>query len=215
MPDYWNDLPPEARDEIERGDAALAALKRGETIERWLDIGRALARMQAEAMRQAYTNIPKGKRYAGAWGAIATHAPHLRDVEQSTRSHAVWLATEWQTVNAWLQTLAHNVRLQLNHPRAIRRRYDAAHVPPGAETGSSPVGGYKTRTAALENENHELRKRLERADAEGSLFNLETDTASEIARVIVATVSAEKARRIAEAMRPLITAKKAKRAHAG
>jgi len=88
-------------------------------------------------MRRSHSNIPKGRAYVDAWQAIAAHAPHLRDIEHSTRSHAIWLANEWEAVNTWLQTLAHNVRLQLNHPRAIRRRYDAAHVPPGAGKDSA------------------------------------------------------------------------------
>jgi hypothetical protein len=156
MPDFWAELAPEARDEIERGDASMAALKRGETIERWHDIGRALVRMQAEAMRRSASNIPKGRAYSDAWQTIAAHAPHLRDIEQSTRSHATWLATAWEPVNAWLQTLAHNVRLQLNHPRAIHRRYDAAHVPPGADKDS----GGKAKPEARQHDPMEIVRML-------------------------------------------------------
>jgi hypothetical protein len=90
--------------------------------------------MQAEAMRHAGTNVNKGPRYNEAWKTLARHAPGLAALDKSDRSHAVWLATEWEAVNAWLHTLAVNKRLALNHPRAIYRSYDAAHLPPTAET---------------------------------------------------------------------------------
>jgi hypothetical protein len=48
-----------------------------------------------------------------------------------------------------------------------------------------------------------------------SLFNLHGDDAESIAKAIVGNVSADKATRIVKAMQPLITAKKARGAHAG
>jgi hypothetical protein len=133
MSNLWNELAPEIRERIELADAIMAALKRGETIERWLNVGRGLLDMQTEAMRIGGSNINKGKSYIAAWQALAAHAPHLKDIEQSTRSHAVWLAENWEQVNGWLLTLAVNKRLTLNHPRAIHRSYDLAHTPPGAD----------------------------------------------------------------------------------
>jgi hypothetical protein len=134
MADFWNELAPEVRERIELGEASVKRLKRGEHIEWWLNAGRALADLQAEAMRHAGTNVNKGPRYNEAWTTLARHAPELTGLDKSDRSHAVWLATEWEVVNAWLHTLAVNERLALNHPRAIHRRYDAAHLPPTAET---------------------------------------------------------------------------------
>jgi hypothetical protein len=81
-------------------------------------------------MRHAGTNTNKGPRYNEAWKTLARHAPSLATLDKSDRSHAVWLATEWEVVSRWLHTLAVNVRLQLNHPRTIHRRFDAVHLPP-------------------------------------------------------------------------------------
>jgi len=130
MPDFWNELASEVRERIELGEASVKRLARGEHVEWWLNAGRALADMQVEAMRHAGTNANKGPRYNEAWKTLARHAPGLAALDKSDRSHAVWLATEWEVVNPWLHTLAVNARLMLNHPRAIHRRYDAAHLPP-------------------------------------------------------------------------------------
>jgi hypothetical protein len=140
MADYWNELAPEVREQIELGEASVKRLTRGEHIEWWLNAGRALAAMQAEAMRHAGINVNKGPRYVAAWKVLARHAPALAALEKSDRSHAVWLATEWEAVNAWLQTLGMTKRLTLNHPRAIHRSYNDAHLPPkpAAETVAPP-----------------------------------------------------------------------------
>jgi hypothetical protein len=132
MADYWDELSQEAREEIELGDASMEALRRGETLERWLNIGRALVRMQSEAMHLARSNIAKGRHYTDAWRMIAMHAPHLKDIDQGARSHAVWLASNWETVLPWWRSLGPRESLKLNHPRSVHRRYDLAHQPPEA-----------------------------------------------------------------------------------
>jgi hypothetical protein len=156
--DYWNEMPHEAREAIELGDASMAALKRGETIERWLNVGRGLLQLQTQAMRLAGSNSNKGRPYRDAWTGLADHAAHLRDIEQSTRSHAVWLATEWEAVNRWLHTLAVNKRLMLNHPRAVHRSYDLAHLPPAQPKPSARIG-LQDQVIRLQEENDMLRNR--------------------------------------------------------
>jgi hypothetical protein len=127
MSDWWSELTPEAREILELGNASYVALKRGETIERWLNVGRAAANLQTEIMSRAGTNVPKGKRYNEVLKRMGVHErlPDLCHIDPTTRSHAVWLANEWDQVNAWLHTLSVNVRLQKNHPTTLRRGYDA------------------------------------------------------------------------------------------
>ena len=54
----------------------------------------------------------------------------LRDIDKGNRSHAIWMVSNWEAVSAWLAIQPVNVRLDLNHPRSVRRKYDAAHKPP-------------------------------------------------------------------------------------
>jgi hypothetical protein len=126
MSKWWDELPPDTRQELELGEASYAALKRGETVERWLNIGKALARMQAEIMRVAQS-ANRGRRYNDVRQRLGLHEhlPHLCEIHKTTRSHAVWLAENWEPVNAWLHTLAVNARLQKNHPSTIKRGYEA------------------------------------------------------------------------------------------
>jgi hypothetical protein len=216
----WDTLPAEQRARIERGNAAVVWLRKHEGIERWRETGEAANDLQAAAMAAAHTNRPVGKGYNAYWAELAAHVPDLRDLNSATRTHAMWLATEWETVNVWLATLTHEERWRLNHPTAIRRRYDAKHNVPkrdedGKEGKASPIASYKARCAELETENAQLREQLRHARDDGSLFNLATDTAYTIGRVIGNTVSERKAEAIANAIRESAKAKRTRRAHAG
>src|SRR4051812_15843280 len=101
----WDDLSPEHRAALELGDAAMQRLKRGESIERWHEVGIALNTLQAQAMTFAQSNTPAGAKYNAAWADLASHVPHLRDIDKSSRSHATWLAANWEPVSTWLLTL--------------------------------------------------------------------------------------------------------------
>jgi hypothetical protein len=209
---WWDELTEEARREITDGEATYAALKRGETVERWLAVGKALARIQDEIVRVSGSNAPKGRRYNDAEKRLGLrqHAPHLVDINPTTRSHAVWLATEWEAANAWLQTLDIATRLQKNHPTTIRRGYDAARRTPRRDAAAvgrvSPVAGYKQRIIELEAENQALRERLRRAD-DGPLLHLDGDTGAVIWREISNAVGERKARDIARAINAALAAK--------
>jgi hypothetical protein len=86
--------------------------------------------MQSEAMRLARSNIAKGRHYTDA-RVLAMHAPHLRDIDQGARSHAVWLAANWESALPRWRSLGPREGLKLNHPRSVHRRYDLAQRPPG------------------------------------------------------------------------------------
>ena len=81
MADRWLELQPERRQALELGNAAMNTLKRGESIERWHEVGTALDFLQQEAMAAAHTNQPIGKRYNHEWQELSKHVPHLRDVD--------------------------------------------------------------------------------------------------------------------------------------
>jgi len=161
--DVWASLDDEQRAKIDLGNEAFRRLKRGETIERWREVGEALVELQQAALRQAKTNNKASKAYRDAWALlIDQHAPDLRDVDPGARSHAVWMVTNWHVVKPWLDTLAANVRLDLNHPRSVHRKYDATHKPPppdeGPDTPSARVK-LQEQIVKLQEENDALRGR--------------------------------------------------------
>lgn len=133
MSDYWQRFSDGQRKSIQTGEAAMRVLRKHESVERWREVGAALNDMQQVALRDAGANVATGRRYAKAWGQIAQHVPHLRELDKAARSLAMWLATHWESVNAWLHTLPPRQRFDLVHPRSIRRHYDVAHRPPLAE----------------------------------------------------------------------------------
>jgi hypothetical protein len=209
---YWDTLAAERLERITRANAAVVWLRKHDGIARWRETGDGANELQTAAMEAAHTNRPVGKGYNAAWKELAAHVPDLRDLHSTTRTHAMWLATEWEAINAWLDTLTHEQRWRLNHPTAIRRRWDAAHNV--AREGTGQGNSYKARVSELENENHALREQLKRSD-DGSLFNLEKDTGEEIGRVIANTVGEHKAMKIAQTITATVKTKKARRAHAG
>jgi hypothetical protein len=114
----WRNASFEDLERLELGNAALHNLKRCESIERWLEAGTMFVVIREEARRAS--NADKGTRYNGAWKALATErAPHAFDIDKTTRSQAMWLATNWEEVNEWRATLPVNDRMKLVHPGKI------------------------------------------------------------------------------------------------
>jgi hypothetical protein len=139
--EIWEALSDEERRMIEEGEAAMTVLCRHEAIEQWYRAGLGWITMQQAAMHCANTNKPTGRGYNAAWDALSNRNPQLRDRgrDKAARSHAVWMATNWEAVNRWLQTLPMNVRVSLNHPRSVRRKFDLAHkVQPVADPMENP-----------------------------------------------------------------------------
>ena len=155
----WTTLSEDRRALIEAGDAAVRWLRRGNSLERWREAGIAANELQAAAMEAAQTNVPFGRRYTAAWGELSAQAPHLRGLDKASRAHAMWLAANWEVVNTWLRTLAVNVRMAMNHPSAIRRRYDAAHRAPVDKPAARPRHDMRAQIIKLQEELELLRKR--------------------------------------------------------
>lgn len=133
----WEELTAQQRERIAVGDEAMKNLSRTTSIERWREVGDAYNELQAVAMRVTNTDKPVGARYNAEYGALLAHAPHLsvRDgnknkdcIDKATKAHVMWLAREWETINAWRLTLPINLRMRLVHPTSIRRRYDTSHT---------------------------------------------------------------------------------------
>jgi hypothetical protein len=157
--DHWNDIAPEVRARIELGEASAGRLQRGEHVDWWVNTGRAILDLQNEAMRGAGgINTNKGRRYNEAWAALIRHVPKINAIDTGTRAHAAWLAQNWEMVKAWLDGRGDKKRLELHHPRAIHRAYDAAMAvkhPAAAAEAAAP-----TRTAMRQDDALELIRAL-------------------------------------------------------
>ena len=183
--DIWSGLPPEQQQAITSGQESMTVLNKCETAEHWYLVGKALSTMQQAAMTYGNTNKPTGKSYNAAWASLAEQAPALKLMDKAERSNAIWLATEWHLVKPWLDTLTGTGQRELNHPRSIKRKYDAAHkVPqPNAEQVAEAIHDMTQHIAALKRKEQEakganndvlaahLAKKV--ADAEEELRNLQ------------------------------------------
>lgn len=152
------------------------------------NLGEGLMIGRIRAMREAGVNKPAGKGYNRAYGEWMSTRHWARELDKPTRAHLFWCMDHRNKIEAWRDTLAQNERARLNHPSAMKRRYEAAHVVKEGDakpTVQSPMAKLKAEIVRLEEEKIALRKR---ADADGSLFNLKTDRVADIANTIAGTV---------------------------
>jgi hypothetical protein len=151
MADIWDTLTSEQRAKLETGNDAYRVLKRGETIDRWYEAGVACRELQQAALGYAKTNQTTGRAYREAWNGLAEHVPDLRDMDKGARSHAIWMVDNWEAVSTWLSTLSSNQRLDLNHPRSVHRKYDAARkLPPPPNAVEQPSARIKLQDQLVE-----------------------------------------------------------------
>jgi hypothetical protein len=174
--DGWERLSAEAQLEILNGDNAIRRIREYEDYHRWLEVGRAFLRLQSEAIYLSGGNRPFGRAYTRARAELGAHVPDLESINRTTRAHAVWLAENAVAVEEWRKTLATNQREELNHPSAIRRRFDAAHaVPVQRDPATKPA-------TPLERANVEvarLQEELDTANAKVRKLERGTDNISE------------------------------------
>ena len=144
----------------------------------WMFIADGIAVGQAKAMRAAGTNRPYGKAFTRAMGSWLKDRPWANRYDKGTRSNLLWCADHRSEIDAWRDTLAQNERAKLNHPTALKRRYDAAHRPvtaidPNAQPKETKTEALMRDNAQLWDENAKLKRQVQAG--EGSLFDLRRD----------------------------------------
>jgi hypothetical protein len=118
-------------------------------------------------------------------------------------------------IDSWRETLAVNERARLNHPTAMKRRYEA--------TRRSDIAA---REKPSETERDRLLREIERvtgerdawrkrAENEGSLFDLKRDTAADIARTIAGNGGLHRLQSFGKALIEEIARRKAEQKQAG
>jgi hypothetical protein len=126
-------LDPDSATIVTRGREAWRTLRTDETWEKWVAIGRAVEAGRGAIMRHLHSNQPKGRAWSQTFGQW------LRDnefdqIDKAARSRLQTCLDNLPAIEAWRQTLGLTLRLQLNHPNTVYRRWQAAtRLPAPAE----------------------------------------------------------------------------------
>jgi hypothetical protein len=186
-------VSPDAK--VRLGREAMARQRR--SFEDWLAIGEAIEVGQTESMHRAGINRPTGKRFNKIMGEWLVENG-FAEIGKSTRSRLLECLRHRDAIMMWRSHLTDGERFNLNHPEKVLRKWNAkTHVPdPNAEPKQSPIAKARESIAKLEEENHRLRRKIERGEA-GDRWK-PTDRATDIARVIVDTFATGKALDIAK-----------------
>jgi hypothetical protein len=214
-------LPAELRVRLERDAERARHMVGGGHLQDWLDYEVSLWGIRNEAMRIAFTNEPRGRGYNEAHGQLMRHYG-LDRLDSSSVSAVLWLTdpkekyesgehhfTRKELLDDILKSLKSGQRSRLASPitarQRVQKRIDELAAAEAAGTGTDadiekPLSKLKQTEQALAKalqEKHRLEEQLKRKD-DGSLFDLQRDTAETIGDVIAATVSETKAKQIAK-----------------
>jgi hypothetical protein len=180
---------------VSRGREAWKSLRTDETWEKWIAIGRALEAGRTAIMRLLHTNQPKGRTWSQVFGAWLEDTDFDK-IDKGVRSRLQTCLDNLTEIEAWRQTLGLTLRLQLNHPNAVLRRWQASRADP--KKGPSPTGrpGLREEVIRLQSELDAAHRRLEAA--EGNDWDWQ-DTPEDIAAAMLLSHPA-KAKRIGAAI---------------
>jgi hypothetical protein len=188
---------------VSRGREAWRTLRNDETWEKWVAIGRALEAGRTAVMRQLHTNEPRGKRWSETFGAWLREND-FDQIDKGVRSRLQTCLDNLPAIEAWRQTLGLTLRLQLNHPNAVLRRFQAARAapnhegPPGAGDAKPGLRGEVIRLQAeLDAASREI-ARLRQGWDEGNDFDWQ-DTPEDIAKAML-RAHPDKAKRVGAAI---------------
>jgi hypothetical protein len=194
---------------VTRGREAWKSLRSDETWEKWVAIGRAIEAGKTAIMRLLHTNQPKGKAWSQTFGAWLAEND-FDQIDKGVRSRLQDCLDILPEIEAWRQTLGLTQRLQLNHPNAVLRRFQASHTVATKEGPRSGSGrpGLREEVMRLQSELDAAQRKLERLESEGNDWDWQ-DTPDEIAQAMLRSHPA-KAKRVGAAILTLskATAKK-------
>jgi hypothetical protein len=190
---------------VRLGQEAMA--RQGRRWEDFMIIAEALEVGRTEVMRDLHTNQPTGRRYEKAMCEWLM-ANGFKDIDKGTRCRLLECLRHREQIERWRARLTDSERFKLNHPDANLRKWKAATAIPdrNATPKASPYAKLKDAHAQLIEEHHCLQQKIKTAD--GDLWK-STDTAADIAKVMVATLSLEKAERTAREILRKIKERKA------
>jgi hypothetical protein len=181
---------------IRRGQEAMERKRR--SYEDWMLIAEALQIGRTEVMRVLHTNKPTGGRYEKAMGEwLFTRSFHL--IDKCTRNHLLDCLQHRAEIAKWRASLTEGQRFNFNHPTTVLRKWKSATVVPDPNAPPKTSAFTKLQEAHIEALEKLHRAEREIARGGGDLWTPE-DTVEDIAKVMLARLSANKAERIARAI---------------
>jgi hypothetical protein len=113
------------RNRVEDGVAAWDRLKHSgsQNYNDWMQVAEALEIGQRECMRLAEIDRPQGSRYRKIFGEWLRQY-QFDDMDKGDRLRALKILANRAKIEKWRAELPLDDRLNLNHPRAILRRYE-------------------------------------------------------------------------------------------
>jgi hypothetical protein len=196
---------------VDRGRQAWKSLKSDETWEKWVAIGRAIEIGRNETMRALHTNQPKGGQWGRVFGSWLSENG-FDEIDKGVRSRLQNCLDHQTEIDTWRQNIGLAQRLQLNHPNAVWRRWQAAQAAPKGP-GTPPTGNRKDiEIMRLQSELDEANRKLHAFEhdkiSEGRDWDWQ-DTPQEIAEAML-RLYPDKAKRLGAALQNLAksTAKK-------
>lgn len=147
---------------VSRGREAWHTLKSDETWEKWIAIGRAIEAGKTAIMRFLNTNQSKGRIWSETFGQWLREN-EFDEIDKGVRSRLQTCLDNLPAIEAWRQTLGLTLRLQLNHPNAVLRRFQTSRQAPKKGNGAPAPGNRKDMEIVrlqeeLDAAQHELRQ---------------------------------------------------------
>jgi hypothetical protein len=181
---------------------AFERIKTGQHWSDWMTLGEGLLLGMREALNTSGVNRPYGKGYQKAWGQWAKTRPWATGLDSGVRAHLIWCTERRAEIEAWLA----DKHGKLNHPSAVKRRFEAEHKSPeqpGVGQELSSVAKLKTEIVRLEEEKLQRDEEIARMRAEGgSRFTLGPNGSSPeiIAKIVSESESDYRFEKIFQAM---------------
>jgi hypothetical protein len=156
-----------------RASAAWQELKKGRTWSKWLEVGEALVVFRKAAMCEAgfpagSNEQPAGAAYNAAMGRYLKQY-RLDEIDRSDRTKLIKVMENREAIEKFYATLPLNIRLSLNHPTAVLRRFERETKIPARDTGKltphqktqAELAKALERVTVLEKENVQLKAHIE------------------------------------------------------
>ncbi len=176
----------------------------GAHLDDWLACLSGLQIRRTLAMKLAHTNRPEGKGYALHFAELMK-ADNLDTMDKTSISCLLWLgddANRLQALRVLRNGMTPGQRSRLNSPISARQRVEKVLKAreEGSDAKDDKRAASKARIAELEREVARLKQELAKSD--GSLFDLKTTPADQIAAVIadIRNCGPHKAKSIAAAI---------------